>query len=56
MKLSDALILAGKIHEEIEELKDLKPGVQKVVPGLIKARIEGDRWKLGVVLEKEAEG
>lgn len=56
MKFQDALILAKKIEEELEELKDLKPGVQKVIPGLVKIRAEGDRWKLGVVLEKEAEG
>jgi len=52
MKIADALVLASKIAEEAEEYADLKPGVQKIIPGLVKARIHGERWKVGVVLEK----
>ena len=53
MKISDALVFAAKVQEEVEELRDLKPGQQKILPGLIKARIDGRRWRIGVVLELE---
>jgi hypothetical protein len=53
MKIGDALVFAGKVEDEVEELEDLKPGVQKIIPGLLKTRIKGRRWKLGVVLEKD---
>ena len=53
MKLKDVFVLASKIEDEVEELHDLKPGVQKVVPALVKVRIDGERWKIGVVLEKD---
>ena len=55
MKVQDVFIFATKIAEEVDEARDLKPGVQKIVPALMKVRIDGTRWKLGVVLEKAEE-
>jgi hypothetical protein len=53
LKLKDAVILASKIEDEVDQLHELKPGVQKVVAALVKVRIDGGRWKVGVVLEKD---
>jgi hypothetical protein len=56
MKLKDAVILAAKIEDEVDELADLKPGQARIVRGLVKVRMNGERWTVGVVLEKETEG
>jgi hypothetical protein len=54
LNLGNLIDLERKIEDAVDDLKDLLPGQQKVVPGLLKVRIHGTRWKLGVVLEKDA--
>jgi hypothetical protein len=56
VKLKDLVVFGARVDDEVDELKELKPGVQKIVPGLVKTRIDGVRWKVGVVLEKDEEG
>lgn len=54
LNIGNLVDLERKIEDAADELKDLPPGQQKIAPGLLKVRIHGTRWKLGVVLEKDA--
>lgn len=54
MNLGNLIELERKIEDAADALHDLPPGQEKIFRNLLKTRIHGTRWKLGVVLEKEA--
>lgn len=52
MNLGNLIDLERKIEDAVDDFRDIPVGEQRIVQGLLKVRIHGQRWKLGVVLEK----